>query len=352
MKTSPANSATLERQISRTSQAPPPERSPLLSAAPGQAQPTRPTPRLTIFTIPKPFEGHIGVIQRNAIRSWILLNPPCEIILCGDEPGTAEMAAECGLRHLPNLARNEFGTPFLHSTFTQVRSIARGELLCYMNADLIFLDDFSRAVERLDTNPFLLVGQRWDFDQTQVIDFEDPTWREQLLRRVEQCAQPHSLWGLDYFVFPRDGVLDRLPPFVVGRPGWDNWMIYHARQRGIPVIDASPVIRAIHQNHDYNHVPMRSGERWVGPEAQRQVRLVRELMNGQTIRFAIVDATHRMDAQGISPIRSLRAWRRRWDTLPALHPRLKWLRALLNPAVVLADAIWQLIRRPNLQCAT
>ena len=26
---------------------------------------------LTIFTIPKPFIGHIGVIQRNAIMSWL-----------------------------------------------------------------------------------------------------------------------------------------------------------------------------------------------------------------------------------------------------------------------------------------
>ncbi len=28
---------------------------------------------LTLFTIPKPFAGHIGLIQRNAIASWTLL---------------------------------------------------------------------------------------------------------------------------------------------------------------------------------------------------------------------------------------------------------------------------------------
>jgi len=36
---------------------------------------------LTLFTIPKAFQGHTGVIQRNAIRSWTLLRPECEIIL-------------------------------------------------------------------------------------------------------------------------------------------------------------------------------------------------------------------------------------------------------------------------------
>jgi hypothetical protein len=45
---------------------------------------------LTIFAIPKPFRGHIGVIQRNAICSWLELRQACEIILLGDDEGTAE----------------------------------------------------------------------------------------------------------------------------------------------------------------------------------------------------------------------------------------------------------------------
>ena len=32
-------------------------------------------------------------------------------------------------------------------------------------------------------------------------------------------------------------------------------MIYHARQQGWPVIDATPAVRIIHQNHDYSHLP-------------------------------------------------------------------------------------------------
>ncbi len=30
---------------------------------------------ITIFAIPKPFKGHIDVIQRNAIQSWTKLSP-------------------------------------------------------------------------------------------------------------------------------------------------------------------------------------------------------------------------------------------------------------------------------------
>jgi hypothetical protein len=40
---------------------------------------------LTLFTTAKPFEGHSGVIQRNALKSWKLLHPDIEIILFGDD---------------------------------------------------------------------------------------------------------------------------------------------------------------------------------------------------------------------------------------------------------------------------
>ena len=67
---------------------------------------------LTIFTIPKPFIGHIGVIQRNAIKSWLNLVPECEIILFGDEPGIQEIAQEFEIMHVPEIRK----TPSSHST--------------------------------------------------------------------------------------------------------------------------------------------------------------------------------------------------------------------------------------------
>ena len=52
---------------------------------------------ITIFTIPKPFKGHINTIQRNAIQSWMQLKPECEIILFGDDYGVSDIAKEFGL---------------------------------------------------------------------------------------------------------------------------------------------------------------------------------------------------------------------------------------------------------------
>lgn len=53
---------------------------------------------LTIFSCPKPFHGHIRVIQMNVIQSCVRLSPSGEIILFGEEEGIAEAASRFGAR--------------------------------------------------------------------------------------------------------------------------------------------------------------------------------------------------------------------------------------------------------------
>src|ERR1043166_8086561 len=104
---------------------------------------------LTLFTIPKAFHGHNAIIQRNAIRSWTLMQPRAEIILFGDDDGTADTAAILGVRHLPRVARNEYGTPLLSDLFQQARDAAAYDVLCYVNADVILMSDFFPAVQKV-----------------------------------------------------------------------------------------------------------------------------------------------------------------------------------------------------------
>ena len=57
---------------------------------------------VTMFAVPKVFSGRFNVIQRNAIQSWTKVCDDAEIILLGNEPGTAEACEEYGLKHLPD----------------------------------------------------------------------------------------------------------------------------------------------------------------------------------------------------------------------------------------------------------
>ena len=83
---------------------------------------------ITFFTIPKPFKDHISVIQRNAIISWSQLHPDCEIILYGDEEGIKEIADEFGLIHIPDIEKNEYGTPFLDFVFNDAQARAKNKM--------------------------------------------------------------------------------------------------------------------------------------------------------------------------------------------------------------------------------
>jgi hypothetical protein len=240
---------------------------------------------LTIFTLPKPFEGHIGVIQRNALRSWVALRPGCEIILLGNEEGIAEHAREFGVRHIPDIARNEYGTPMLDDAFAKVTHSARFPRLCYVNADIILPQSFIGCVRSVTFPRFLMVGQRTTIRADADLDFRDPSLARRIEVEAREMGSLDAPYGSDYFVFPR-GALGTIPPFAVGRPYWDNWMIYRARQLGIPLVDASECVLVIHQDHSYGHVPQRAGERWEGPEAESNRRLVPEAARHFTVRHA------------------------------------------------------------------
>ena len=161
----------------------------------------------TLFAIPKPFKGHIAVIQHNAIRSWAKLGSEYRVILFGDEEGTAEAAKSIGATHLTQVARNEYGTPLLNDIFNQAQNLSHDRLLCYVNADIVLMNDFSNAAYRLAKlkRRFLMVGQRWDFDQTQAIDFES-NWETPLRERVSRQGKLRDPTGIDYFLFTRGSV--------------------------------------------------------------------------------------------------------------------------------------------------
>jgi len=289
---------------------------------------------ITIFTIPKAFKGHIGLIQRNAVQSWKFLGPDVEVILCGDDEGTEEVARSYRTGFIGDITRNEYGTPLLNSAFERVLQIAKHDVLCYVNADIIFMGDFATAVRQARLKRFLMVGQRWDLDIDFALDFGSPHWEADLRSNVKSKGALHGPYGSDYFVFRKDAALCALPSLAVGRPGWDCWFIYHARRIGMPVIDASRAVMPIHQNHDYSHVPKKSGgtkdgKEWVGPEAARQ----RELIGESTHYFTSLDATHLLTDRGVVLALDSVHLRNRWYRWPVLNPAIAPVFSLLDKAV-------------------
>lgn len=249
---------------------------------------------LTIFTSPKPFTGPIAQIQKNAIGSWLNLRPSVEILLIGDEVGMADAAEEFKIQHVAEVDRNDRGTPLISTIFERARDYAKHSILCFANADMLFLDDFIQAVSRASDQfeRFLILGQRWDLEVQRRLSFENG-WQQKIRTEIDTVGALHPPAGSDYFVFPR-AQYNSIPAFALGRAGWDNWMIYAARSANIPVLDATMAITAVHQNHDYAHLP--DGKPHYNlPESNHNVVLA----GGQRTIFTLSDADWRFTKTGI-----------------------------------------------------
>jgi hypothetical protein len=246
---------------------------------------------ITFFTIAKPFEGHIGTIQRNALASWTRVVPGAQVLVLGDESGVAEAAAAIDAEHIPDIPRNEYGTPLLDGAFRIAAERCRNDLLCYVNADILFppsLADAARRASRLD-RPFVIVGECWNARVEAPLDPDATNWPA-LLRG----ARKRGADAIDYFVYTR-GVFDDVPPFAVGRTVFDNWLVWKARDEGAAVVDATWTVKAIHQDHTYAHAGSLPQLR-TSSEAERNRRLAG---GGRGRLYSRYDATHRLTSRGL-----------------------------------------------------
>ena len=251
---------------------------------------------LTLFSTAKPFRGHIGIIQRNALKSWTTLHPDVEIILFGDDEGAAEIARDLGIRHEPCVERNASGSKRIDYIFGMAQARARHSVLCYVNCDIILMGDFIRAVEcvRRTYSRFLMVGRRWDAPLAHSIDFSDLNWSEKVRALALSANDPRDEWWIDYFVFSRGSYENDLPPLVIGTVRWDNWLIWKALHTHLPVVDASKAVFAIHQNHDYSYHPQGKQGVWEGEEAKKNLQLA----GGSSHLRSISHSTCRLTADG------------------------------------------------------
>ncbi len=277
-------------------------------------------PLLTIFSAPKAFTGHNGLIQRNALRSWTRL-PGARVLLLGDEAGIAETAEEFGCAHIPDIARSAYGTPLLNDIFDKARLTCETPCLAYVNADILLHPNIIPALQccaRRWKN-FMLVGRRWDIELLEELGPEND-WRA-LWETGVRDGELQPAYAIDFFVFPREQ-LRSFPPFIIGRPCWDNWLVYHTRLKGVPLIDVTEYAPALHQRHDYAHVPAAAKNHWEGsPEA-----LINQQLAGLTpcrLKFACIFAAQWKMTENGAPRRNINVEKTRWyGSIAALKLRI------------------------------
>jgi hypothetical protein len=287
---------------------------------------------ITFLASPKAFSGIAHQNQFNAIQSWRHVHPAAEVILYGNAPGCREVCTTLGIAHVDTIECSPSGVPYFGAIANHARQHARYDIQVYLNCDILLSDRILDAVRAVTFPKFLIVGQRIDLWEAADVCFQSNGWASYLEALNEDSgARLHPPSGVDYFIFSR-GLWEGLKPLVIGRAGYDSALLAFCLRRGIPVIDATYVIPALHPYHDYGHVKGKEAEVMAGVDA-RQNRLLHGVVHSSP---NIVDATWRIIGGRLARNRS------RGDYLRQVETFLRFRMKLVGPSYGIR-ALWRVL---------
>ena len=223
-----------------------------------------------IFTVPKPMQA--GPAQIAAVYSWTQLSRrPENIYIIQASDVTDEEMAEWA-RMVPQAQIIKIkGMSNMTLRLDIVFERASRELVdavVVINSDIVLFDDFTEALAFVSEQypRFFMIGSRYDcLKELMVPEWSalNLTWLENLRNLTLRNGALHTYGGSDYYAWrPAVGeptsvtaIGSRIPPFSIGRPHADNWMIDRAIEVGrVEVVDVTAAVTAVHLKHDYRHV--------------------------------------------------------------------------------------------------
>jgi hypothetical protein len=145
---------------------------------------------------------------------------------------------------------NKYGVPVLKELFLHImRQFPHASTYTYVNADILM--DARGFLDTVNTvkvvGEFLMVGRRTNV-QWNVHDSVDNASFD--FNRKFEGGELFRIDAQDYFtVSPHAVDWQSFPAFVIGRPGYDNWLVDHVfHKETVWLIDATRTVRAIHQS--------------------------------------------------------------------------------------------------------
>lgn len=208
---------------------------------------------LTIFTTHKPLNVASNQIAFcNAVRSWRRIAPTPQILVFGSERAIVN-DEDATLVEVANPATPN-GHPYFNDFIRQSEQLATNDILMYCTDHLVLTYDLADTISLLDARfrgPFVAIGRRWDVTLDSYIDFGRATWADDIRQFALKRGKYQSVGAKDYLIFRRPFPIPTIPPFIVGYPWYDTWAVVACQRAGIPVIDVSRTVFAIHQNHAF-----------------------------------------------------------------------------------------------------
>src|SRR5438067_8703744 len=144
---------------------------------------------ITFFTTVKNFTGKNLINQVNAIKSWVIGNRyNCEAIIFKKSQGIEVLSDLPNIVYCEDILTNENGLPFINGMFYKASDLAKNNIVCFLNADIIINDDFIEMIvdiHKKTRKNYLVVGQRLNTSFDFLIDFNNQNWYSELMNTIK-----------------------------------------------------------------------------------------------------------------------------------------------------------------------
>ena len=209
---------------------------------------------LTLFTTFRDSDARRN-IHNTTLRNWASLRPALlPVLFLSPDTGLSwpRLASQLGWR-VEEAPRLKSGVPVLKSMFQLVLEKYPSPFVGFANADNIFGPSLLHTLNELGTNNeslvhsrmSLVVGRRRNLLEDKVRDMDTSS---QFVDRVGPRLRTFREVAQDYFIVSsRSGYCWKsVPDFVIGRVGFDNWLVVKAQMWNISLIDATNTINDVH----------------------------------------------------------------------------------------------------------
>ncbi|XP_052769803.1 uncharacterized protein LOC128209687 [Mya arenaria] len=207
---------------------------------------------LTIFTT-FVYEKEKFPINNKTLHNWKML-PNVNVVVFSDSEEVKYVCNKVGV-HVLKVTDAATGVPVLPSMFLDAKKQFSSTFYAYANGDLLFSDNLINTLKTISCNlptlyqktkGLLIVGRRRNIPATVITDHSAISWSELyfLSKKYEKLFQTDAE---DYFISDEAYPWENFQPVVVGRRGYDNWVVAYSRYLNITVIDASESVLCLHQ---------------------------------------------------------------------------------------------------------
>ncbi|KAK3611769.1 hypothetical protein CHS0354_014120 [Potamilus streckersoni] len=212
-------------------------------------------PILTLFTSFKTdhaMDSEKALVYNSTMYNWQTLRPRVQLIFFTLENSTANKVQFIYWNIVTLSPNSKTGIPIIKDMYVQANKLYNTSWYGYFNGDILLTEDILETLEYVssvsDNFPnasILIIGRRIN-----VLNVTSEEVRK--INGVKESARSRgSLYEIDaedYFITNRLFPWTKIPGFVIGRAGYDNWIVGHARCnfRTI-VIDATETLTAVHQ---------------------------------------------------------------------------------------------------------